>query len=83
MPAAVVQGNPNNRRSKTPSTSSTTSGARQFKSAPWVTQRSAMTRRLNGQEVPGIHEPKMIIALGIAAARERTEELLLGLAHRP
>ena len=46
------------------------------------TLRSAMARRLYGQEVPGVHEAPMVIALGIAAAR-RTEELLLGLAHRP
>ena len=82
MPAAVVQGNPNN--SAVDDTVDVQHNERSAPAqiGPRVTQRAAMARRMHAQEVPGVHEAPMVFALGIAAAR-RTKELLLGLAHRP
>ena len=51
--------------------------------ASWLAKRAAMTRCLHGQEVPGVHEAPMVVALGIAAARVRAEELLLGSDSSP
>ena len=69
MPAAVVQGKPKTHRSMTPSTSSATSGAHQPGSfAAGCTEAAALSRGLDGEEMPGAHEPPVEGLLPVGGA---------------